>query len=117
MLLSLQDILKLPEKEQNSILLTLDHFIKSAKISLLFSFNSLKINYSFKRKNNVLFSGRTKSMTEKITEGQAAEQNKIQGLFAFSAKKLDFVLCGFRACWSASSTYLHNAPRHLKQEQ
>jgi len=35
MLQRLQDILKLPEKEQSSILLTLDHFIKSAKISLL----------------------------------------------------------------------------------
>ena len=29
------DIFKLPEKEQSSILLTLDHFIKAAKISLL----------------------------------------------------------------------------------
>jgi vacuolar-type H+-ATPase subunit F/Vma7 len=35
MLQRLQDILKLPEKEQSSILLILDHFIKSAKISLL----------------------------------------------------------------------------------
>lgn len=35
MLQRLQDILKLPEKEQSSILLTLDHFIKSAKISLM----------------------------------------------------------------------------------
>jgi len=35
MLQRLQDILKLPEKEQSYILLTLDHFIKSAKISLM----------------------------------------------------------------------------------
>ena len=35
MLQRLQDILKLPEKEQSSILLTLDHFIKAAKINLL----------------------------------------------------------------------------------
>ena len=33
MLQRLQGILKLPEKEQSSILLTLDHFIKAAKIS------------------------------------------------------------------------------------
>jgi len=35
MLQRLQDIAKLPEKEKSSILLTLDHFIKAAKISLL----------------------------------------------------------------------------------
>ena len=35
MLQRLQDIAKLPEKERSSILLTLDHFIKSAKISLM----------------------------------------------------------------------------------
>jgi len=35
MLQRLQDILKLPEKKQSSILLTLDHFIKAAKISLM----------------------------------------------------------------------------------
>jgi len=35
MLQRLQDIIKLPEKERSSILLTLDHFIKAAKISLL----------------------------------------------------------------------------------
>jgi len=38
----------------------------------VFSFNPLKINYSIRRKNNVLFWGRTKSMTEKITEGLAS---------------------------------------------
>jgi len=32
-------------------------------------------------------------MTEKITEGQAVEQNKIQGLFAFSAKNW-ILFCG-----------------------
>ncbi len=35
MLQRLQDIIKLPEKERRSNLLTLDHFIKAAKISLL----------------------------------------------------------------------------------
>jgi transcriptional regulator with XRE-family HTH domain len=35
MLQRLQDIAKLPEKERNSILLTVDHFIKASKISLL----------------------------------------------------------------------------------
>lgn len=31
----LQDIMKLPEKERSSILLTLDHFIKASKINLI----------------------------------------------------------------------------------
>lgn len=35
MLQRLQDIAKLPEKERNSILLTLDHFIKASKINLI----------------------------------------------------------------------------------
>ena len=35
MLKRLQDILSLPKKEQESILLTLDYFIKAAKISLM----------------------------------------------------------------------------------
>lgn len=35
MLQRLEDIMKLPEKERNSILLTLDHFIKASKVSLL----------------------------------------------------------------------------------
>jgi len=35
MLQRLQDIMKLPEKERSSILLTLDHFIKASKISLM----------------------------------------------------------------------------------
>jgi len=44
----------------------------SVGTALCFSFNPLKINYSIRRKNNVLFWGRTKSMTEKITEGLAS---------------------------------------------
>lgn len=35
MLQRLQDIAKLPEKERNSILLTLDHFIKASKLNLI----------------------------------------------------------------------------------
>lgn len=35
MLQRLQDIMKLPEKERSSILLTLDHFIKASKINLI----------------------------------------------------------------------------------
>ena len=35
MLNRLQDISKLPEKERNSILLTIDHFIKASKINLM----------------------------------------------------------------------------------
>lgn len=35
MLQRLQDIAKLPEKERNSILMTLDHFIKAAKINMI----------------------------------------------------------------------------------
>lgn len=35
MLQRFQDISNLPEKEKNSILLTLDHFIKATKINLL----------------------------------------------------------------------------------
>ncbi len=35
MLQRLQDIMKLPGKERNSILLTLDHFIKASKINLI----------------------------------------------------------------------------------
>lgn len=35
MLQRLQDIANLPEKERNSILMTLDHFIKAAKINLI----------------------------------------------------------------------------------
>ncbi len=35
MLQRLQDIAKLPEKERSSILLTLDHFIKAAKINMI----------------------------------------------------------------------------------
>jgi hypothetical protein len=35
MLQRLQDIMKLPEQERSSILLTLDHFIKASKINLI----------------------------------------------------------------------------------
>ena len=35
MLQRLQDVMKLPEKERSSILLTLDHFIKASKINLI----------------------------------------------------------------------------------
>ena len=35
MLQRLQDIMKLPEMERSSILLTLDHFIKASKINLI----------------------------------------------------------------------------------
>jgi transcriptional regulator with XRE-family HTH domain len=35
MLQRLQDITRLPEQERNSILLTLDHFIKASKINLI----------------------------------------------------------------------------------
>lgn len=35
MLQRLEDIKKLPEQERNSILLTLDHFIKASKINLI----------------------------------------------------------------------------------
>ena len=35
MLKRLQDILDLPQKEKESILMTVDHFIKAAKISLM----------------------------------------------------------------------------------
>lgn len=35
MLKRLQDILNLPEKEKESLLLNIDHFIKAAKISLM----------------------------------------------------------------------------------
>ncbi|GGZ38165.1 hypothetical protein GCM10007049_34310 [Echinicola pacifica] len=35
MLQRLQDITKLPEQERNSILLTVDHFIKASKINLI----------------------------------------------------------------------------------
>lgn len=35
MLQRLEDIMKMPETERNSILLTVDHFIKASKISLL----------------------------------------------------------------------------------
>ena len=35
MLKRLQDILNLPQKEKESILMTVDHFIKAAKISLM----------------------------------------------------------------------------------
>ena len=35
MLKRLQDILNLPQKEKESILMTIDHFIKAAKISLM----------------------------------------------------------------------------------
>lgn len=35
MLQRLQDIMKLPEQERESILMTLDHFIKASKINLI----------------------------------------------------------------------------------
>tara|TARA_B110000503_G_scaffold129662_1_gene202122 strand:+ start:1512 stop:1727 length:216 start_codon:yes stop_codon:yes gene_type:complete len=35
MLQRLQDIAKLPQKEKDSLLITIDHFIKAAKINLI----------------------------------------------------------------------------------